>query len=261
MTYPDDTYDIVVDRLPGVTVHRRTDIPIDRVLDAVESPGEVLKTSSRSETRRVDDWVVKSSRRDAFLGTLKHTVLRARYRTGWAAALHLARRSVHVPRPCAFIERGRYGLITGNTVITEYLEECMDVEHFADAMRERWTADDVHEYLAELAEAVNGLSACGAYHSDLAGKNILTRDGATFYFIDLDGIVLHRHLTETMRMKTHVQLYDSFCDRWADAFLEPFIARMLPNQDVLPEWMRTVRRLQAKRRARTEAVWRKQGRL
>lgn len=261
MTHPDDTYDILVDRLPVMTVHRRADLPLDRVLDAAQAPGEILKASSKSETRRVDDWVIKSSRRDPFLGSLKRTVLRARYRTGWVAALHLVRRGVHVPPPCAFIERGRYGLITGNTVITEYLDGCMDVEHFADAMQDRWTADDVHKYLAALAEAVNGLSACGAYHSDLAGKNILTRDGATFHFIDLDGIVLHRPHTEAMRMKTHVQLYDSFCDRWQDAFLEPFIARMLPDPDVLPEWMRTVRQLQAKRRIRTEVVWRKQGRL
>ena len=261
MTYPGDTLDIVVDRLPGMIVHRRTDLPLERVLDALQAPGEVLKTSSKSETRRVGDWVVKSSRRDPFIGTLKRTVLRARYRTGWMAALHLAREGVHVPRPCAFIERGRHGLITGNTVITEYLDGCMDVEHFADAMRDEWTEDDTHEYLAALAGAVNGLSACGAYHSDLAGKNILTRDGAIFYFIDLDGIVLHRPHTKAMRMKTHVQLYDSFCDRWDDTVLGPFIARMLPNPDALPEWMQTLPRFQAKRRARTEALWRKQGRL
>ena len=227
----------------------------------VRAPGEVLKASRKSETRQVGEWVVKRSCARGMAALCRHTFCRERYRLGWVAAHHLQRQGVAVADPWAYVEWGRFGLIWGNAFVSAFLDGTQDVEHYADAMVTRgWKPGDVHAYLGGLAEAVNRLCASGAYHTDLAGKNILTRDGREFYFIDLEGVVIGRPYTRELRMETHVQLYDSFCDRFDDTYLEPFIAQMLPEPGVLSDWMNEVRATQRVRRARTEAIWREQGR-
>jgi hypothetical protein len=255
---PDD--DVVTDYAEGLRVLRRPDIPLETVLETIRKPGEMLKASRKAETRRVGDWIVKRSRNEGGLGVLKHTFQRGRYRQGWNAALHLKARGVPVPRPLAFVERARVGVILGNVLCTEYLESCVDVEAFADGMiREGVEEAVVQGYLERIAEAVNLLCSSGAYHNDLAGKNILTPDGERFYFIDLDGIVLNRPYTDALRLKNHVQLYDSFIDKWDDSLLVLFIRQMLPEPEDSDDWMDKVRNEQAVRRARTEAIWRRQG--
>jgi hypothetical protein len=254
--------EIVTDFADGLRIQRRPDVALDTVLEQIRTLGEILKASRKAETLRVGEWIVKRSRGEGGLGILKHTFQRDRYRQGWHAALHLEARGVPVPRPLAFIERARLGVILGNVLCTEYLDGCVDVEAFADGMiREGVEEAVVQGYLERIAEVVNLLCASGAYHNDLAGKNILTPDGERFFFIDLDGIVLDRPYTDALRLKNHVQLYDSFIDKWDDALLVPFIRQMLPDPEDIDAWMMRVRSAQAVRRARTEAIWRRQGKL
>ena len=102
-----------------------------------------------------------------------------------------------------------------------------------------------HERLHLATELLAG----GPYENFMA--HILTRDGQTFFFVDLDSVALGRCFTDRPpRLRNHVQLYDSFRDRLDDRFLEPFLARMLPSTLTLADWMKRVRRLQSKRRAR-----------
>jgi len=253
--------DIIVEGAGGYRVRRRADVPLETILEAIRKPGEILKTSHKAETLRVGEWIVKRSRYEGVLGVLKHTFQRGRYRQGWEAALHLEQRGVSVARAHAFVERTRFGFVLGNVLCTDYLDGCVDVEAFADGMiREGVDTDTIQGYLERIAEAVNLLCASGAYHNDLAGKNILTPDGERFYFIDLDGIALNRPYTDDLRLKNHVQLYDSFIDRWDDELLVPFIRQMLPEPGDVVAWMDQVRSAQALRRARTEAIWLRQGR-
>jgi Lipopolysaccharide kinase (Kdo/WaaP) family len=260
MATPDQTQDFVVDRLPWARVHRRTDTPLDSVLELLSAPSQTMKTSRKSVTRRVGDLVVKASRFEGGLGVLKHTVLRSRYRQAWRAALHLSQHGVGVATPIAFVEYGRFGIITGNVFVSEFLEGCCDIETFADRMEEQQASNaDVHAYLEGLADAVDRLCASGAHHTDLAGKNILTRDGQSFYFVDLDGIELDGDYGKEARFKNHVQLYDSLCDWWDDSFLLPFLQRMLPEDASADAWTASVRDAHARRRAAIEAKWRRQG--
>ncbi len=258
---PDDPgVETMTERVGGLRVTRRRDVPLEKVLEVLDKPGDVLKASHKSETLRVGDWVVKRSRNAGGVAVLKHTLQQARYRRGWEAALHLEQCGVPVSRAHALVERRWMGFILGNVLCSDYLGGCVNVEAFADGLIRDGAGDrDVAGYLERIAEAVNQLCSSGAYHNDLAGKNILTRDGERFYFIDLDGIVLNRPYTEALQLKNHVQLYDSFIDRWEDARLVPFIRRMLPDPSDLDAWMARVRAGQAIRRARTEAIWRKQG--
>ncbi len=109
---------------------------------------------------------------------------------------------------------------------------------------------------------MNRLTAIGAIHTDLAGKNVLTRDGESFYFIDLDGIVLGEAFDEMRQLQLHVQLYDSFIDRCDDALLVPFLKAMLPQDyPQFETWIARVKAAQAVRRARTVAAWKREGKL
>ncbi|MCC6489911.1 MAG: hypothetical protein IT364_20650 [Candidatus Hydrogenedentes bacterium] len=252
--------EIVEECCGPLRVARRAEVPLDRILEALRAPGELLKASRKSETLRVNDWAVKRSRKAGGLGVLKHTFRRARYRQAWEAALHLERHGVPIPLAHAYIERSRMGIIFGNMMVMDYLDGCVDVEAFADGLLRAGASDaELHGYLERLAETVNLLCSSGAYHNDLAGKNILTPDGEQFYFIDLDGIVLNRPYTEERRLQNHIQLYDSFIDRLGDGYLDPFIRQMLPRPGRLQSWMTQVKSGQAARRARTEAIWAKQG--
>ncbi|HIJ64821.1 MAG TPA: hypothetical protein HPP77_02635 [Candidatus Hydrogenedentes bacterium] len=240
---------VVVDRIAGATTYRRADVALDAVLAAVATPGKTLKRAEKSETRTVGAWVVKTSRL-GLVETLKRTFYRRRYRQGWVAARFLEAHRVGVPKVCAFIEMRRLGLIMANALISERLEGCRNVEDHARSMAGRGAAsDEVRAFLFALADSVNALTATGAQHTDLSGKNIFTRDGASFYFIDLDGVTLGRPYTDAMRMKNHVQLYDSFCDLWHEETLDPFIRRMLPAGYDASEWLRAVHENQARRRA------------
>lgn len=239
--------------------HLRHGLSVAEVREILAQPGEAIKRSRKSLVRRVGPWVIKESRR-GLVGLLKHTFLRRRYRRGWMAALHLNRHGVDVPAPAAFIETGMLGIITGNTLIAAYLDGQRNVEQFLLALVQRGGGKDtIALFLERLAAAVNRLSAAGAYHADLSGKNIFTQDGIRFYFIDLDGVVLDTEYTEERRMKNLVQLYDSFCDLLNDAMLVPFISRLLGPDHDLRLWMPRIRKAQQERRLLAESRLEKQG--
>lgn len=227
------------------------------VLQALSAEGELLKASAKSFIRRVGPWVVKTSRPRGGLEIVKRTFHRGRYRRAWIAATCLEPFQI-VPRAYAFVEAGYLGVIARNALVLEYLEGWCNVEVHADRLVARQARpDEIDAFLARLADAVSVLEAARAYHEDLSGKNILTREGVAFRFIDLDGVTLGRPYTETMRLRNHTQLYDSFCDRWDDARLQPFIRRMLPEDYDIQTWMETIRIQQVARRARTLARRRK----
>lgn len=241
-------------------ISRREELELDTLLEARELQGELLKHSRKSTVWRVDDLVLKSCGFDRGRGFLQHTFNRIETRRAWYAALRLEEAGVAVARPLAWIEIGWAGMCWGHTFVCAYLEGCENVERYGRALHEQGAdAETVSAYLANLADAVNGLTDAGAFHADLSGKNIFTADGDTFYFIDLDSVEFPPDYDVAMRLKNHVQLYDSFCDWWGDEFLAPFLERMLPEDAVAPTWRADVREAQAVRRARTEAVWESRG--
>ena len=268
-----DNRGIVIEGTGPMRVWRRSDVPIATVVETLAAPGDTLKRNRKSLTKRVGDFVVKSSEGAFAIQLIKHTALRQRYRCGWYAALFLEQHDIPAPRPVAHVEWERAGAIWRHATITEYLHDCVDVEHFYDAkVTSGAPRGELAAYLARLATAVNALTASGAVHTDLAGKNILTRNGETFWFIDLDGIVLSGTFRtedtggtagvafdDTRRFTCHVQLYDSFIDRCDDTLLAPFLEAMLPKDYPRFEtWFARVKSAQAVRRARTVAAWKRE---
>jgi hypothetical protein len=233
-------------------VYHRPDIAAEDVLHALLESGEVLKQSRKSVTRRVGPVVVKSSR-GGFIGLVRMTAGRARYRQAWVAAQHLESHGIGIPRTVAYVEHGMLGMLTANHLVSEYLEGYRNAEQYLLRLIQTGMGKlSVSAYLAALADAVNELNATGACHHDLSGKNIFTYDGSSFVFIDLDDVTIGEEYTEELRLKNLVQLYDSFCDVISDAVLVPFISRMLPAGEDPRVWMPKVRKGQQTRRRHHE---------
>lgn len=230
------------------------DVADDALWNALRAEGEVLKESRKSIVRRVDNWVIKQSRPSLVSGLIRHTFRRERYRRGWNAARHLHARGVLVPRPIAYVEKGFAGIITGNVFVSEYLHGWRNVEVCVRALVHGGAGPDpIHMLLERLADAVNGLVMAGACHEDLSGKNILTRDGRSFCFIDLDAVELDAEYSDARRKRNLIQLYDSFCDELSDVFLAPFIGRMLEARHDPRVWLPAIRQGQAERRRELNA--------
>ncbi|MBI5092002.1 MAG: hypothetical protein HZB26_06100 [Candidatus Hydrogenedentes bacterium] len=250
---------IVEERVGPYEVRRRNEVATQAVLEALDTPGQVLKKSSKAVTRRVGDWVVKESR-STVRQRAKQALRPGAYLRAWKAALLFETAGVGSAKPIALVRRRKLGAIVGSALIFEHLDGSCSVEQWAARMHETGASEKaIRGFLSKIAQAVARLCDTGAYHADLSGKNILTRNGDSFYFIDLDGVELNREYTDALQLKNHIQLYDSFCDLWSDDVLAPFVTQMLPRGTDADVWMEAVRRGQAKRRARTKAIWRKQG--
>ena len=245
--------DLRREKIDGLTLYLSPGVEPDEVLAALHDPGEPLKNSAKSSVCRFGHWVVKQGGHGAF-NTLKRTARRARYRQAWLAAHHLDLHGVNVPAPVAFVERRTAGIITANAMISEFLADHRDVEDFSRGLLQRGAGKDTLEHFLEgLAVAINQLETAGVRHTDLSGKNIYTRDGARFAFIDLDAVELGAVLTPEQRLKAHVQLFDSFCDHLPERLLVAFIARLLPEEIDPRTWLPKVREGQEKRRQRYDA--------
>jgi serine/threonine-protein kinase RIO1 len=249
-----------ISRLSGRTVYLRSDVTFAQLETLLSHPGEVLKSSPKAEVRRVGHWVVKETRSSAGTNTLRHTLLRDRYRQPWIAAHHLRANHVRVPEPLAFVEKARLGLVSGTVFVLQYLAGQINSEEFLlSLLKQGAGADAIGGFLDRLADAINSIEAAGAHHADLSGKNIFTREGDRFFIIDLDAVSLDTPIDEEMRLKNHVQLYDSFCDALNDSLMVPFIGKMLPAELDLRVWMPRVRKAQHERRVALETKWEKQG--
>ena len=249
-----------VERAPGKVMYIRNDVTDAQLQTLLSHPGEPIKTSPKAKVRRVGHWVVKESAGSLPVAAARNTLQREKRRNAWLAALRLRAHRVRVPEPLAFIEHSRLGVVTATVHVFQYLDGYRDVEqHLLHLVKSGAGPDAFSAFLGHLADAVNALAEANAYHADLSGKNIFTRDGARFYFIDLDAVTLDCAYDEEKRLKNHIQLYDSFCDALGDVLLVPFLQKMLPPESDPRTWMPRVRDGQRERRMRIEAKWDKQG--
>lgn len=232
------------------------------VAEALATSAPPIKTSRKSIVREAGPWILKESTGAWPLRLARHTFRRSRYRAGWVAAHRLQEAGVRVPAPIAYAESGLAGLCWSNLVVSERLDGFVNVEDFMRRLvRTAAGPAGVGRFLEGIADAVNQLEDTGAYHDDLSGKNILTRDGLAFWFIDLDAVALDVPYDDARRLRNHIQLYDSFCDELHDQLLTPFIMRMMPPGTDPRVWMPQVRKGQKERRRLVEARWEKEGKL
>ncbi len=239
----------VLSEMGKLRLYHRAELDPQVLLEAIKGGGEVLKTSSKTETRRVGEWVIKRSRLEKGLGPVKRTLARGRYRRAWIAGNFLHAHGVRVPEPLAYGEWTLSKLVTGNVMVTRFLSDCINVEKYAaQLVRDSASQETVDAFFTDMAFDINRFTSAGAYHADLSGKNIFTKDGTEFCFIDLDSVVLGKRYTDALRLKNHVQLYDSFCDFCSHDTLTRFIGRLLPPGAQLNAWLQSVEHGQKMRR-------------
>ncbi|MCH7909613.1 MAG: hypothetical protein IIB38_08355, partial [Candidatus Hydrogenedentes bacterium] len=223
------------------TIYTLDGTDVDAVVDTMESGGEVLKSSHKSVTRRVGDWVVKTSRWNRGIGPLKHTFLRQRYRQAWNAARHLQAHGVPVATPLAFVETGALGIILGNTLVMDYLEGCCNIEEYLPVLKQDAGDAGIENFLSRLAEALRGIERADAVQEDFTGANILTRNGEDVFFIDLDAVRLGVPYTDDIRALNHAQLWLSLSYSCSEEQIRPFLDALKPSTCSLDEWMEIVR--------------------
>lgn len=225
----------------------------------VGTDGEVIKSSMKAISRRVDSYYVKHT--PLSVSSIARCMAKpGHFRMNFDAALRMKRAGIATPVPVVYAERRIGPLVTQQAIATEWADGVVNVEEFARSLVGD-NADDeaIAGYLSRLASAVQSLAACGIHHADLSGKNVLTGDGSSFIFVDLDSVRAGFGMDEADMFKRDVQLYDSFCDFWGPEILDPFIAG-IHEPDVLPAgWVDRVREGQARRRARVEAIWAQKG--
>ena len=243
----------MVERGP-LTIRLDPDTDLNSILRVIDAPGAVLKRSHKSTTRRVHHRVVKEVRAHNPWQWFRQMRHRGQLIESFDIARYLIHREVAVPTPRAVATWRYMGLAWRAAVVWDYLEGFENVELYG----RRLDRDRAPAFLAALAEAINGLTAAGAYHADLSGKNIFTQDGREFVFIDIDAVQLYLSYSDARRLKNHIQLYDSFCDWWGPDLLDPFIAQ-LTGGVVDAGWLAQVHAGQQERRHRVEAVWRREG--
>jgi hypothetical protein len=243
----------MIERGP-LTIRLDPDTELDAILPVLDAPGAMLKKSRKSTARRVHGLVIKEIRARDPWQWLRQKRLRGRLIESFDVARYLLHRDVLTPIPRAVATWRYSGMIWRAAVVSDYLHGHENVEvHGRRVPRHQAPA-----FLAALAGAVNRLTTAGAYHADLSGKNIFTADGRQFVFIDIDAVQLHVSYSDPRRLKNHVQLYDSFCDWWGPDILDPFLAQLEPGP-VDAAWLNQVHARQAERRARIEALWRREG--
>jgi hypothetical protein len=233
----------------------------DEVAEIVRAPRETLKQSAKSWTYRSGDWVVKESswRRGAAL--FKLTFQPERRAMAWKAASFFSSNGIPTPEPLAYVEWGVLGIVWKNAFIARHLDGFFRSDHYLASMVGRGAEkDELRLYFEKLAEAVAALAPLRIYHSDLTGKNILTRDGRSFQFIDLEAVSLNVDYNMERRLRNHMQLYDSLLEWAPDEALTDLIRPLTPAEYGFDEWMNLVREARRIRRERAEELWRKYGR-
>lgn len=244
----------------GSLVYMREDVSVEQLQMLLTHDADVLKETAKVQVRAVGHWVIKERKTDLARALVAPSRNRSRHRCGWLAGNYLRARGVRVPEPLAYLERGTAGVVIQSWHIFQNLQRFRDVEtYLSEVIYNGANGPVLAAFLHNLAAELNRLEAAGAYHSDLSGKNIYTRDGLRFYLIDLDAVEYGVPYNDEKRLRNHVQLYDSFCDALPDSFLVPFIGELLTQSHDLRVWMPKVRKVQEQRRAKVEEDWAKHG--
>lgn len=237
MTIPDS---IRVERRGLQTLYLSEGVTADEILTSLAEPGEMLRHTKKRDVRRVGDWVLKSTLFDAGVSLLKLSVYRKRYRNGWRASIELTRRGLAVPRTIAFVERRFMGIIWGNSLIYEYMKECIPTDLFAQSLKELGDDAEIDAYFQGLSNALLKLAEANVFHRDLKPDNILTADVNTFYFIDLDEILLDVPSRLEHRLRNHTQLANGFQHGWDKTRIDDFLRKTIPEGQDNEKWLTQV---------------------
>ena len=168
--------------------------PVDFIkhIDALMDAGRILKNGNTCYVSHFTydgmDVVVKRYNHKGLIHSLRHTIKRSRARRGWLHAHHFGMREIPTPKPLAYIERRKGGLIWNSYLVTQY-NEGPSLYHFL--RDESVIAEQRASTTQQVKSLLDRMAAYRITHGDLKHTNILvTQNGPTL--TDLDSVQFHK---------------------------------------------------------------------
>ncbi|MFO7900113.1 MAG: lipopolysaccharide kinase InaA family protein [Planctomycetota bacterium] len=215
------------ERVDGMTIYRRADIPTDAVTAAIEQhhstvadegPGEMLKSDGRTRVTRVParangggPLCVKEFRRPGILKRIHDRVRGSPARRAWIGSNACRVRGIPTPRAAAMAEDGPRSYfisrhIEGAVSLYDYVTDHCRPE--PGGKTRRW-----RRFVRKVADFVRDLDRHRLWHRDLASKNVLVResdDGWQIYLIDIGDIRRGRTPSFERRLRNLAQIGDAW---------------------------------------------------
>ena len=165
---------------------------LTKELDSRMAQGQSLKKGTTSDVSRIKwnnrDIVVKRYNHTGFFHSLRHTIKGSRAKRGWLYGRHLESLDVTTPKPLAYIEQRKHGLLWQSWLITEYVEgRRFDSFLCNDGIAEQERLEMIRKIIQTLENLWNNRIT----HGDLKHTNILITPDCPV-LTDLDAIRLHR---------------------------------------------------------------------
>ncbi len=186
--------------------------PLDFIqhVDALMDSGHVLKSGNTCTVCRLSwnghDIVVKRYNHKGYVHSLRHTIKRSRARWAWLHAHRLGVLNIATPKPLAYIEERRRGLVWKSYLVTRYV----DGQTLYEFLRNGISNEERSRASQHVSDLLKTLATYGISHGDLKYSNILVT-GSGAILTDLDGMKVHRFnwLLKIGRAKDAARLAES----------------------------------------------------
>jgi len=169
-------------------------------VDVLMDNGQIIKSDDTACVSAVawnnKDVVVKRYNHKGFIHSLRHTIKGSRAIRGWVNGHRLEMFSIPTPKPLAYIERRRSGLVWKSYLVTEYIKG----QKLYDFQRDsNITEENRSRVTKQFVEMLNRLDRYRITHGDLKHTNILITDNGPV-LTDLDAVRIHK-LKWTYRLR------------------------------------------------------------
>ena len=161
-------------------------------VDELTQKGQILKNGNTCFVSRINfvgkDVVVKRYNHKGIIHSIRHTIKRSRAHRCWLHAHRLEMLNIATPRPLAYIEQCKGGLVWKSYLVTEYIEG----QKLYDFLRNSGaTKQQRSKVTGQVKELLDKIGKHRITHGDLKHTNILITDNGPV-LTDLDGMKVHK---------------------------------------------------------------------
>jgi tRNA A-37 threonylcarbamoyl transferase component Bud32 len=161
-------------------------------IDVFMDEGEIFKRGNTCYVSRIEwhdkDAVVKRYNHKGFVHSLRHTIKRSRARRGWLNGHRLGMLNIATPRPLAYIEKHKAGLVWQSYLVTEYVQG----RKYYDFLRDDTVSEQQKsEVTGQIEKLIERQGKYKITHGDLKHTNILVTENGPV-LTDLDAMKAHK---------------------------------------------------------------------
>ena len=196
--------DTLMDTLNGHAGRIRTET--DKLLK--HSPKTIVSVvdTEGGNTRRL---YVKEYRHGTVRDWMRQMFRRPKGKSAWVAGNLLFNRNMSPPKPVAYVESRRYGLVQKGFLVTESWGEDTELDRYLVRRFEKHPGTELQRFIKALGSWVGSLHREGIYHRDLKTCNILVRErpkGWNFSLIDLEDVRHRARIGKQAILRNLVQI-------------------------------------------------------